>query len=41
MEYSILDLEWNQPVSRSRMVKSPIRLSLLKHITPSTTPLIL
>ena len=27
MEYIILDLEWNQPVSRSRMVKSPIRLS--------------
>ena len=27
MEYVILDLEWNQPVSRSRMVKSPIRLS--------------
>ena len=27
MEYIILDLEWNQPVSRSRMIKSPIRLS--------------
>lgn len=27
MEYIILDLEWNQPISRSRMVKSPIRLS--------------
>ena len=27
MEYIVLDLEWNQPVSKWRMVTSPVRLS--------------
>lgn len=27
MNYIVLDLEWNQPVSNRRIVKTPIRLA--------------
>ena len=27
MQYIVLDLEWNQPVSKQRMIKSPIKLT--------------